>query len=165
MNPDLNAFCEDLYGEVQQYWEDKRNVLPRTWELKFGIFYSPVRYRPTLMIIGANPGFDTDDDTKAPPQKNLFYEWLPPEPRKSDHWQIARVLRGLFPQAHQEEMLRDSVVTNLLFFKSRCLGRDKKASQGWRDETGTIGCTAMKSRTPSIPWCLRARCSASIFSR
>ncbi len=133
MTPDLNAFCEDLYREVQQYWEDKLSVLPRTGELKFGIFYSPVQYRPTLMIIGANPGFDTDDDTKGPPPENLFYEYPPPEGRMKEQWEIARVLRQLFKLAHHEETLRGSVVTNLLFFKSRCLDTDKKTCQGWRD--------------------------------
>lgn len=133
MNSDFKALHEDLYREVHQYWENKRHVLPRTWDLRFGIFYSPIQNRPTLMIIGANPGFDTDDDTKCQPRKNLFYEWPPPDGRKKEHWEIARVLRNFFRQDHHEEILHYSVVTNLLFFKSRCLGRDAKTCQGWRD--------------------------------
>lgn len=133
MNPDLKALYEDLYIQVQQYWEHKLSVLPRTGELKFGIFYSPVRHRPALMIIGANPGFDADDDTKDPPPENLFYEDPPPKGRKKEQWTIAPALRKLFRLADREEILRCSVVTNLLFFKSRCLGRDQKECRGWRD--------------------------------
>src|ERR1700746_2729573 len=109
MNSDINLFCENLYAEIQQDWESKRDFLPRTWELKFGIFYSPVRYCPTLMIIGANPGFDTDDDTEGPPAENLFYEYPPPPPRDKKHYAIARVLRDLFRQAVHEETLCNSV--------------------------------------------------------
>lgn len=135
MNPDLKAFREDLYRQVQQCWENNQDELPRTRNLKFGIFYSPVLYRPTLMIVGANPGFDTDDDTTCPPSENLFYENPPPEGRNPDHWKIALKLRELFQGAQHKEILRDSVVTNLLFFKSRCLSKDRNVDrcQGWRD--------------------------------
>lgn len=130
MNSEIDLFCKSLYAEVQQYWESKRDFLPRTWELKFGIFYSPVRYRPALMIIGANPGFDSDDDTKAPPARNLFYD---PKGRNPDEWRIVPILKRLFLLVDYEEMLRHSVVTNLLFFKSRCLGTHATTGQGWCD--------------------------------
>jgi hypothetical protein len=132
MNPDLKAFREDLYREVKQCWENNQNAIPQTRNLKFGIFYSPVRCRPALMIVGANPGFDTDDDTMCPPSENLFYH---PVGRNPDHWKIAPVLRDYFQKTHHAEILRDSVVTNLLFFKSRCLGKDRNVDrcQGWRD--------------------------------
>ena len=115
MTSELNVFCENLYLDVRRYWDDRRDVLPRTWHLKFGIFYSPVRHRPAVMIIGANPGYDEDDDAKCPPQENLFYEW-PPPPRKKKHYTIARELRRLFPQ-DQHVMLRDGVAT--ICFSSR----------------------------------------------
>jgi hypothetical protein len=130
MNHDLDRFCENLYAEIRQYWEGKRKLLPRTGELKYGIFYSPVRHRPALMIVGANPGFDSDDDTKAPPVGNLFYGF---GERDENEYKITAVLRKLFQLANQEKMLRDSVVTNLLFFKSRCLGKHRKTRQGWCD--------------------------------
>ncbi|MFI5112679.1 MAG: hypothetical protein ACHP9S_07630 [Terriglobales bacterium] len=137
MNPDPNTFCKDLYSEVRQYWNKQENVLPRTWKLKFGIFYSPVEYRSTLtlMIIGANPGFDKDDDTNCPPLENLFYVWPPPGTREKKYWRIVLALRDLFQRADHPEILKDSVVTNLLFFKSTCLGKDKDKNRckGWRD--------------------------------
>lgn len=130
MNHDLDRFCENLYAEVWQYWEGKRKLLPRTGELKFGIFYSPVRHRPALMILGANPGFDSDDDTKSPPVENLFYD---PKERNEKEWRIAARLLKLFQFAGQEQTLRYSVVTNLLFFKSRCLTTHTATGQGWCD--------------------------------
>ena len=130
MDHDLDSFCESLYGEVQQYWESKQRLLPRTGELKFGIFYSPVRHQPALMIIGANPGFDSDDDTKAPPSTNLFYDF---GKRNEKEWKITTELRKRFQLASRTEMLRESVVTNLLFFKSRCLGKHRTTHQGWCD--------------------------------
>jgi len=130
MNSDINLFCENLYAEVQQYWESKRDFLPRTWALKFGIFYSPVRYRPALMIVGANPGFDSDDDTKSPPVENLFYD---PKERNEKEWRISARLLKLFQIAGREHNLRYSVVTNLLFFKSRCLNTHTATGQGWCD--------------------------------
>jgi len=130
MNHDLKVFWENLYAELHEYWENKRSFLPRTGDLKFGIFYSPVHAHPDLMIIGANPGFDSDDDTKAPPDTNLFYD---PIGRNPKEWKISPAMRKLFQPAGQEEMLRNSVVLNLLFFKSRCLGRHAGTGQGWRD--------------------------------
>jgi hypothetical protein len=130
MHVSLDPFFKKLYGDVQLYWESKRPFLPSTAHLKFGIFYSPIHYQPDLMIIGANPGFDSDDDTKAPPDKNLFYDF---GERDGKEYRITPTLRRLFRLAGHEETLRDSVVTNLLFFKSRCLGNHTTTAQGWCD--------------------------------
>ena len=135
MDRKLDGFCVRLYADVGEYWESKQNQLESTGSLKFGIFYSPVEKRgPDLMIIGANPGFDSDDDTKQPPSQNLFYD---PIGRKKEEWKISAKLRELFKGVDREETLRASVVTNLLFFKSRCLGLDKDKSrrQGWCDNS------------------------------
>jgi len=126
----LNVFCKSLYAEVERFGESKRHFLPRTERLKFGIFYSPPQDQPELMIIGANPGFDSDDDTKTYPDTNLFYDC---GDRNKDEWKIAAALGNLFELAGEKRMLRDSVVTNLLFFKSRCLGKHAETGEGWRD--------------------------------
>lgn len=129
IDSELDLFRQSIYADVQKYWECKRSLL-RTGDLKFGIFYSPVQYRPKLMIIGANPGFDSDDDTKDAPSVNLFFDASGRNPKE---WKITPKLRTLFTVANKEETLRSSVVVNLLFFKSRCLGKHDKTRQGWRD--------------------------------
>ena len=49
---DITKWAEDLTEEVYNEWKTKYSF----WEDGFKVFYSPVRYRPELMIISLNPG-------------------------------------------------------------------------------------------------------------
>ena len=49
---DITKWAEDLTEEVYNEWKTKYSF----WKDGFEVFYSPVRYRPELMIISLNPG-------------------------------------------------------------------------------------------------------------
>jgi hypothetical protein len=115
---DLEQYCRDLYVRTRQEWDRVRHEFV-TGGLAFGILYGPPRLDPPLLIVGTNPGYDEDDDSQTWPSGNLFAIYPPPPPRDQGRWSLARELRKYFMHIGQETVLKESVPTNLLFFKSR----------------------------------------------
>lgn len=127
----LDAYCESVYLRTQEFWNRLRGELP-TWGCRFSILYGPPVPNPDLMIIGANPGFNPedlyDDEIRTWPTANEY--WM-------QQWPLAVQLRKMFAAAGAESQLQNAVGTNLLFFKSRSLGKHE-SGLGWEDNPGPV---------------------------
>jgi hypothetical protein len=74
---DLEKYCRDLYVRASREWDLVRYQFV-TGTLAFGILYAPPRLKPPLLILGTNPGYEEDDDSKTWPNENLFAIYSPP---------------------------------------------------------------------------------------
>jgi hypothetical protein len=119
---DITKWAEDLTEEVYNEWKTKYSF----WKDGFEVFYSPVRYRPELMIISLNPGggekdFQALDFPKF--QDGNFS--LPPKNRYLiTKYRFAKKVRTLFEG--NEDVLKTSVVTTALLFRSQKIDYWKK---------------------------------------
>jgi len=89
--------------------------------------YGPPIFRPDLLIVGRNPGFNADDlyddEIRTWPLKNEY---------TNRHWPLAKKIRSIFSDAGLETLLDSSLGTNQLFFKSKVIGRHQ-TGLGWGD--------------------------------
>ena len=124
---EIVGYCSDLYNRTRTLWRSLEGQYP-TWECRFSILYGPPILRPDLLILGSNPGFDPDD---------LYPEEILTWPKDNEYttqdWPLARRLRSIFASADLDYLLERSLGTNLIFFKSKCLGRHKETGLGWAD--------------------------------
>lgn len=108
----LEDFTSGMYARVTAEWKRSQPMLRQHGDWGFAILSSPARFRPTMMILGENPGFGKDDD--GPHEDSL-----PSENSYIDaDWRLARILRQLFADAGITEMLHGAVIANFQFFKS-----------------------------------------------
>jgi hypothetical protein len=128
---DLEEYCRDLYVCADQKWDQIRHEFV-TGHLAFGILYGPPRLNPPLLIVRTNPGYDEDDDSQTWPSENLFSIYPPPQ-RDKRRWRLAQELIKYFEHIGQETVLKESVPTNLLFFKSRGMEKNIKDRLGWKN--------------------------------
>lgn len=82
-------------------------------ESGFAVFFSPVRSSPRLLIVGFNPGgvpanFELARAREVPTEHDYFAYDYP----------MARRMRSLFTRIGLEGTLRQSVKTNIVFFRS-----------------------------------------------
>ena len=120
----IATYCGDLYDRTRLRRRSLEGQYP-TWECRFSILYGPLIFRPDLLILGSNPGFDPAD---------LYEDEILTWPKDNEYtnkdWPLARKLRSIFASAELGNLLERSLGTNLLFFKSKCLGRYKDAGLG-----------------------------------
>ncbi len=120
------AYCSDLYDRTRALWLSLEGQYP-TWKCRFSILYGPPIFRPDLLIVGRNPGFNADD---------LYDEEILTWPGKNEYtnknWPLATKLRSIFSGAGLEILLEKSLGTNQLLFKSKGVGRHK-TGLGWGD--------------------------------
>ena len=119
---DITKWAEDLTEEVYNEWKTKYSF----WKDGFEVFYSPVRYRPELMIISLNPGGGEKDfqalDFPKFQDENFS---LPPKNRYLiTKYRFAKKVRTLFEG--NEDVLKTSVVTTALLFRSQKIDYWKK---------------------------------------
>jgi hypothetical protein len=114
---DITKWAEDLTEEVYNEWKTKYSF----WEDGFKVFYSPVRYRPELMIISLNPGGDKKSFRYANTTFKKGDFSLPDENEYiiSDY-KFAKEIKILFKE--HENFLKTSVVLTTLFFRSSSFG-------------------------------------------
>ena len=114
---EIESWAQELTKKIFQEWESKYS----SWKSGFEVFYSPVMYKPELMIISLNPGgtqkdFKDLDYTNF--QNNNFA--LPAENRYiTTNYPFAKKIRTLF-EGH-EKVLEESVVTTTLLFRSKSI--------------------------------------------
>ena len=122
------AYCEVLYSRTRKLWRSLEGQYP-TWKCRFSILYGPPTFRPDLLIVGRNPGFNADD---------LCGEEILTWPRENEytnkHWPLARKVRSIFADSDLESLLEHSLGTNQLFFKSKIIGRHENGL-GWADNS------------------------------
>ena len=119
---EIESWAQELTEKIFQEWESKYSF----WKSGFEVFYSPVMYKPKLMIISLNPG-GTQQDFKdldytnfqnnnfAPPVKNRYV---------TTDYRFAKKMRDLFKG--YEKVLEKSVVTTTLLFRSKSISFWKK---------------------------------------
>ncbi len=120
----LEEYCKGMYRRTRAFWDARKGKYP-TWKCRFSILYGPPKVGTDIMIVGSNPGFDPndlyDEEIQSWPSKNEYW---------TRNWPLAVKLRQIFSATDDRDRLRDSVGTNLLFFKSRSLG-SHKSGLGW----------------------------------
>lgn len=123
---EIRKYCEGLYNRTFNLWRSLEGQYP-TWACRFSILYGPPIFRPDLLIVGRNPGFDPDD---------LYDEEIMTWPRANEYtnkqWLLAKKLRKIFDDAGKGSLLARSLGTNQLFFKSKGIERDE-SGLGWKD--------------------------------
>jgi len=114
---DVCEKAKEILDNVQRYWkglQDKHPEYSSLWKSGFSVFYSPVSQNPQFMLIGINPGgdescFDETRDSKIPLEHEYFKE----------NYHLAKTMRYIFKEAGLEQELKQSVKTNLNFFRSK----------------------------------------------
>lgn len=105
------SFTEEIYEKWQNDYSD----------VKTGVktFYTPVHQKPRLMIIGYNPGGSEESFRK---DKRRFENGNFSNPDESELWTkeytLARKFRNKIFADH-EELLKDAVKFDLIFFRSK----------------------------------------------
>lgn len=106
-------WATEIVAETEAKWASLRGRHP-LWESGFAVFYSPVVKPVRLMIVGTNPGggpesFNHDLARTIPASHDYFTYDYP----------LALRMRALFEAAGAPALLRQSLKTNLNFFRSR----------------------------------------------
>jgi hypothetical protein len=127
----IDAYCRDLYDRTRALWITLKGKYP-TWCCRFSILYGPPMFSPDLLILGSNPGFDPSD---------LYDEEILTWPTDNEYttqsWRLAKKLRSIFAEAGLEDLLKRSLGTNRLFFKSKNLNHHE-SGLGWADNPPNI---------------------------
>lgn len=113
MNPDdISLWAKQFHHELRLKWEELYKKEPKL-EHGFQGFYSPVSYQPELMVLGLNPGGSKNDfdirDCEDIPLIHSYYEYKYP---------LAEKMKSFF-EGSLEPLLRNSVKTNVIFFRSK----------------------------------------------
>jgi hypothetical protein len=118
MEQNLTQRVQGIYDRVNALWRLHESDL-FSGACGFSILSGPPVPRPSLMLIGANPGFGVDDH-----EPRLEASWPPTSYIGDADWTLARKLRSIFAEAKRPEALKTSLQTNFLFFKSSSLSRE-----------------------------------------
>ncbi len=108
----LDELAQRITDETNREWLSKRSLYAGS-EAGYAVFYSPVSNEASLLVVGFNPGgdagsFNVDIASRVPTQHDYFvYDYL-----------LARRMRALFSGIGSESILRRSVKTNLIFFRT-----------------------------------------------
>lgn len=103
-----------MQRDVYQHWKTSHSDYKRGIKL----FYSPVKYRPKLLIVGFQPGGDAGSFQYLREQFEAG-DFEPPEQHEYLYsgYDLAGVMRNdLFENAH--DILEDSVALNEIFFRA-----------------------------------------------
>lgn len=119
--------ASEVLKDVRYYWKSLQGKY-YFWKSGFAVFYSPVKENPEYMLIGINPGgdkgaFDEERELKIRSEHEYFVETYP----------LARKMRALFEKAGLERELKESVKTNLIFFRSECFRKKKNCNDVWNN--------------------------------
>ncbi len=143
MEQNLTQRVQGIYDRVNALWGlHKADLFGGA--CGFSILSGPPEFEPSLMIIGANPGFGADDT-----EPHIEVSWPAASYIADADWTLARKLRAIFATAERPEALKACLQTNFLFFKSSSLGRD--------------GRYPWLAVSPSIRATLEQRCSEEVI--
>ena len=121
MKSDLDKWAENLTKEVYDEWKTKYSY----WNSGFRVFYSPIKYKPSLLIISLNPGGGPKDFEKHHSNfKNKNFSLDKENVYVTRNRLFAKKVRLLFE--HNEDALQTSVATTVLFFRSKNIKYWKK---------------------------------------
>src|ERR1035437_9069020 len=98
----------NLYNETRKVWKSGGKD-PKG----YAIFYSPVKIKPTIALIGYNPGGDEksfDEENVSVPREHEYF---------TDNYKLAKNVKKIFETADSIHELEQSVKFNLIFFRSK----------------------------------------------
>jgi hypothetical protein len=109
----LEKWASNLVSDVHNQWKSLQEK-HGCFSSGYSVFYSPVSSNPALMVIGFNPGGGADsfDETKANqiPQEHDYFV---------HDYALAKKMRDLFSSIGKSDLLKNSVKTNLIFFRTK----------------------------------------------
>lgn len=99
-----NSLIQKVRGDSSQF---------RDSSLEFSIFYSPLRFKPKLMIIGDNPGGQISDPGLRHVPK--VHEYIDPQMK----YPIANIMRDKILKGEKlSKIMSESIKTNRIFFRT-----------------------------------------------
>lgn len=102
-------------------------------EIKFNdgmaILFTPILFRPRLLIIGDNPA-GSHVVWLTTPKEHDYYVF---EKSRKDDYALANKMRSIFSSTKLDEILKGSVVMNRVFFSSKDLPSFRIAKYTWDD--------------------------------
>jgi hypothetical protein len=112
-NGQLNEWGDALIQKIK----NERTQF-RKEPLEFSIFYSPLKVKPKLMIIGDNPGGQMDQiGLYTIPEKHEYTD-------ETQDYRIAKMMREKIMKGDKlQEVLKESVKTNRIFFRTPDLNK------------------------------------------
>lgn len=109
MDTEILNWSNDILKKFNQDWSS----IPESILLGYTIFYSPVKSAPSLLIIGDNPGGNELIRQKELPTEHEYFKY---------DYAIAKTMRNkIFKGEKLNELLKNSVKTNRIFFKTKNL--------------------------------------------
>lgn len=128
MQRSIEKFGKQIIQDTFQKWKDYKNKY-EFWNYGFGVFYSPIYYKPELMIIGYNLGgtevdFDESKSLTIPEDHEYFVY----------NYKIASRQKEIWGRLNKIDTLRSSVKINLNFFRSRNIVQWRTINKGIRNE-------------------------------
>lgn len=113
MIKDIMDFGNRIIQETHQKWLIYENQY-EIWNYGFGVFYSPIYYKPDLMLIGYNVGGTEKDfclqECLVIPDEHEYFVF---------DYTLARKQKQIWEKLNKIDTLRKSVKLNLNFFRSR----------------------------------------------
>lgn len=104
----MTKWIKDLYAATKAQWEAE-GANPAG----YAIFFSPVRVKPRLAIIGYNPGGDGALFEKYAGGPPPVHEYT------MQNFRLAAQMRKIFAAAGMMQELEESVKFNIIFYRSR----------------------------------------------
>jgi hypothetical protein len=127
----IEDWAKNLTEEVDRKWE--ASAKEALGECGYAVFYSPVRMRPDLMIIGFNPGGRKDsfnrDEAKSIPNQHEYRTY-----RNEQTYPIAGKMYKLFEDLKNVRLLEQSVKTNIIFFRTKDEKQWKSLEHGMKSK-------------------------------
>ena len=113
-NNQVKEWCNILLDRLNSDW----GSVPNTILSGYSIFFSPVKYQPDLLIIGDNPGGSEFIRQIEVPIEHEYFKYDYP---------IAKTMKNkIFKGEKLNNLLRGSVKTNRIFFKTKNLDQFNK---------------------------------------
>jgi hypothetical protein len=79
------------------------------------IFYTPVKYKPTILLVGDNPGGTDGNIWNEPPKRHDYFL------DEDDDYRFAKKMRQIFSGEVLTRALQNSVKINRVFFQSKSI--------------------------------------------
>lgn len=128
MNLEIQEFGNNIIQNTYKKWKCYENRY-EIWNYGFGVFYSPIYYKPDLMIIGSNPGGTNCDfslsESLIIPEEHEYFKY---------DYKLARIQKEVWEKLNRINILKQSVKLNLNFFRSKSLTQWKTVPQLIRSE-------------------------------
>ena len=105
----LDGVVIDIYSKTNRLWQATRDKITKDHDHGFKILYAPAHLKPSVLVIGLQPGGDASNMREAElRQPSASNEYL------NESWTLAAELRKRFGTAY----LQGAIGTNAVFFRA-----------------------------------------------